>query len=72
MLRNGDIETMHDIRLLLKQFGTLIYTRDPGADLELMLDECRELHDMGLLDKVNFQKAMLLIKKELRKYNGES
>jgi uncharacterized protein YqgQ len=67
-VKQSSIQTIHDVRLLLKQFGTFIYTKDPMADLDLMEDECRELYEWKILDHQDFQKALLLLKQEKRKY----
>jgi uncharacterized protein YqgQ len=67
-MRQSSIQTIQDVRQLLKQFGTFIYTKDPIADLDLMEDECRELHEWKILDHQDFMKALLLLKQEKRKY----
>jgi uncharacterized protein YqgQ len=67
-MRQTSIQTMQDVRQLLKQFGTFIYTKDPIADLDLMEDECRELYEWKILDDQDFQIALLILKQEKRKY----
>lgn len=62
-----DLNTIHDLRQLLLKFGTLIYTKDPIADLELMEEECQELYELGMLEQEQYVKAVLLIKQEIRR-----
>jgi len=67
-MKKEEITSMNDIRLLLKRFGTFIYSGDPVADLELMEDEIKDLYEAKLLEPHDFQLALLYIKKEKRKY----
>jgi uncharacterized protein YqgQ len=52
------------VKNLLKSFGTIIYTGDGDGDRELMLEELKELRQLGLIDEETFIKAsrILLIK----------
>lgn len=63
-----ELRTIQDVRLLLKKYGTFIYTKDPLADLELIEEECQELYEMGMLEQEQYMKAVLIIKQEVRKY----
>jgi uncharacterized protein YqgQ len=67
MSQGLEMNSFQDVRLLLKRFGTFIYTGDRLADLDLMEDELRELHDNKFIEPIEFQKALLLIKKEQTK-----
>lgn len=60
------MKTMYDVQQLLKRFGTFIYVGDRLADLELMEAEIRELQHSQLLNKQEFQNAMLLLKREIQ------
>ncbi|MFD1066249.1 YqgQ family protein [Oceanobacillus locisalsi] len=62
------MQNIHDIRKLLMQFGTLVYTKDRLGDLELMRMEINELYEWKLIDGQQFQQAVLLLKKEMREY----
>ncbi|MBA4601498.1 YqgQ family protein [Thermoactinomyces mirandus] len=55
------MQTMADVRRLLKRFGTIIYTGDRQGDIELMLDEVKELRQYGMIDKETYQKAMAVL-----------
>ena len=59
--------SIYDIQQLLKKFGTIIYTGDRIADLQLMQDELRELNQSQLIDSQDYQTALFLLKKEIKK-----
>jgi uncharacterized protein YqgQ len=56
------MKTMYDVQQLLKRFGTIIYTGNPIADLELIQDEVRELYDQKLIDVNEYKEATLIIR----------
>lgn len=58
---------MEEVYRLLKRFGTVIYTGDRLGDMYLMRDEIAELYQLGMLDREEYQKAMLALKKEMQK-----
>jgi uncharacterized protein YqgQ len=60
---------MFELQQLLKQYGTIIYTRDRYTDLGLMENELRELFQAQLVDREDYLMGMLLIKQELSKLN---
>ena len=60
---------MTEVRQLLKQFGTIIYTGDPLGDVELMMEEVRELKSMGLIDPQTFQKAMAVLLQQSARFS---
>ncbi|MCZ6939589.1 DUF910 family protein [Bacillus mycoides] len=59
--------SIYDIQQLLKKFGTIIYTGDRIADLQLMQDELRELNQSQLIDPQDHQTALFLLKQEIQK-----
>ncbi|MES5940463.1 MULTISPECIES: YqgQ family protein [unclassified Bacillus cereus group] len=59
--------SIYDIQQLLKKFGTIIYTGDRIADLQLMQDELRELNQSQLIDPQDYQTALFLLKQEFQK-----
>lgn len=61
------MKSILEIRQLLKNYGTYIYTGDKKADLELMEDEIRELYRSNVLDSSSFQAAMILLRHEIAK-----
>ena len=62
------IESMIDLRQLLKGFGIFIYTGDVLGDLELMEDELKELQENNLLETEDYMKALLIIRAEKNKH----
>ncbi|SFD54116.1 Uncharacterized protein YqgQ [Lentibacillus persicus] len=61
------METVHDVRQLLKRFGTIIYIGDRRADLELMESEIKELYQMQFIGSEDYQKALLVLRGEARR-----
>ncbi|PFN07652.1 MULTISPECIES: YqgQ family protein [Bacillus cereus group] len=59
--------SIYDIQQLLKKFGTIIYTGDRIADLQLMQDELRELNQAQLIEPKDYQTALFLLKQEIQK-----
>lgn len=53
---------MYDVQQLLKRFGTIIYTGNPIADLELIQEEVRELYNQKLIDVNEYKEATLIIR----------
>ena len=58
--------TFYELQQVLKRYGTIIYTRDRLADLELMEEELRELKLMGLIDDNIFREGILVLRQETR------
>jgi uncharacterized protein YqgQ len=65
----------YDVQQLLKRFGTFIYTGSRLADIELMMEEVKELYDAKLLDVEQFKEIFLALQlemqKEIKKGSGE-
>ncbi|MFS0786333.1 YqgQ family protein [Shouchella sp. 1P09AA] len=64
------METMVDIRQLLKQYGSFIYTRDRELDLQLMRKEIKDLYHFGMITSDTYQAAMLLLRQEETKHRN--
>jgi len=60
------MKTVLDIRNLLKQYGSFIYTGDRLGDLMMMEDEIRELYKAQVLDVKEYQSALLILRHEIR------
>ncbi|WP_307324343.1 YqgQ family protein [Evansella vedderi] len=60
------IMTFFELQQLLKRYGTIIYTGDRLGDIELMEDELKELHKMGMIEDTLFRDGKLLLLKEKR------
>ncbi|MGC4376036.1 YqgQ family protein [Fictibacillus sp. Mic-4] len=61
------MKTLYDVQQLLKRFGTIIYTGDRLADIEMMQDEITLLFKEKLIEVQDYQTAMLVLKREYRK-----
>lgn len=66
-IEGDDMISIYDIQQLLKKFGTIIYTGDRIADLQLMQDELRELNQSQLIEPKDYQTALFLLKQEIQK-----
>ncbi|MFC5540243.1 MAG: YqgQ family protein [Bacilli bacterium] len=60
------MKTILDIRNLLRQYGSFIYTGDRIGDLMMMEDEIRELYKSQILDVKEYQSALLIIRNEIK------
>ncbi len=61
------IKTVYDVQQLLKRFGIIIYVGERLLDLELMESEIKDLYKTGLIQKDDFQKALLVLRMEIGK-----
>lgn len=63
-----NISTLYEVRQLLQQFGTTVYTGDVLGDLELMEEELRELfHEWQLISAEQFRQAIGVLWREREK-----
>ncbi|RPF55628.1 YqgQ family protein [Aquisalibacillus elongatus] len=58
------MDSMIDVRNLLKRFGIFVYIGEQKADLLLMEDELQSLFENQLISNQEYAKALLIIKKE--------
>lgn len=56
------MKTLYDVMQLLKSYGTVIYTGDRNADLDLMEDEIRELYKQQFISAKDFSSALLILR----------
>ncbi|MFD2046067.1 YqgQ family protein [Ornithinibacillus salinisoli] len=64
------MNTFYDVQQLLKKFGIFIYVGDRLADLELMEMELTELYKSQLIRVEEYQKAILVLRREKRLNNN--
>ncbi|MFC7370402.1 YqgQ family protein [Fictibacillus iocasae] len=62
------MKTFYDVQQLLKRFGSFIYTGHRLGDIELMMDEVRQLYTDNLIQADEFQKAVLILRAEQNKF----
>lgn len=60
------MNSIYDVRQLLKKFGTFIYIGNREADLDLMEAEIKELFRISCISNQTYQQGILLIRKEKR------
>lgn len=58
------MKTLYDVMQLLKGYGTIIYTGDPQADLELMEEEIRELYRLQFITPKEYAAAVLILRQK--------
>lgn len=59
------MKTFYEVQQLLKKYGTIIYIGERIADLEMMLDELKELHNSKLIETLDYQTAVLILRQEM-------
>lgn len=56
------MNNLFDVMQLLKKYGTIIYTADAKADLELMEDEIKELYRLQFISAKEYASAILILR----------
>lgn len=64
------MNTVFDVRQLLKRFYTFIYTGDQIGDLELMEMEIEDLYKLQFITNEEYIKAKLILNKEKSRLNN--
>lgn len=59
------MKSFYEVQQFLKKYGTIIYIGDRIADLELMLDELKELRNSKLIETLDYQTAVLILRQEI-------
>ncbi len=65
------MNSVYDVQQILKSFGTFIYTGDRIADMELMLNEIKELYNAGILDAEKYKLSVLILRHEMNRLQVE-
>ncbi|ADC87458.1 YqgQ family protein [Staphylococcus lugdunensis] len=55
------INSFYDVQQLLKEFGYIIYFKNPKDTCEMMAQEIRSLFDYQLISKDTYLKSLLII-----------
>lgn len=66
------MNTVYDVMQLLKRFHTFIYTGDRIGDLVLMEMELDELFQFQFINKEDYLKGKLILKKEKSKISSQT
>jgi len=56
------MQTVYDVRNLLKKFGVIVYTGDRKGDDLMMEMEILELYKMGFIDGGTMKKAVMIVR----------
>ncbi|MDY2963901.1 YqgQ family protein [Streptococcus dysgalactiae] len=65
------MKTLYDVQQLLKNFGIFVYLGKRLYDIEMMKIELQRLYDSGLLDKSDYLRAELILRREHRLEMGK-
>ncbi|MGT2929028.1 YqgQ family protein [Streptococcus dentasini] len=60
------MKTLYDVQQLLKRFGIIVYLGKRLYDIEMMKIELEGLYQGGLLEKEDYLKAELILRREHR------
>ncbi|MTB64472.1 DUF910 family protein [Streptococcus sp. zg-86] len=60
------MKKLYDVQQLLKQFGIIIYMGNRLYDIEMMQIELQRIYEAGLLDRVEYMEAELILRREHR------
>lgn len=59
------MNTIYDVQQFLKRYGIFVYLGDRLADLEMMQSEIMELYKSNLIEKEDFQMALMLLRRDI-------
>ncbi|MEW4354275.1 YqgQ family protein [Streptococcus pneumoniae] len=60
------MKTLYDVQQFLKGFGLIIYMGKRLYDIEMMKIELERIYDAGLVDKLTYLEAELILRREHR------
>lgn len=60
------MKKLYDVQQLLKQFGIVIYMGKRLYDIEMMQIELHRIYEAGLLDRIDYMEAELVLRREHR------
>ncbi|MGT2964737.1 YqgQ family protein [Streptococcus acidominimus] len=60
------MKKLYDVQQLLKQFGIIIYMGNRLYDIEMMQIELHRIYEAGLLDRLDYMEAELVLRREHR------
>lgn len=56
-----EVKNLADLKALMKQYGIIMYMGDLEAELDLIWEDCKELYQMGMLEKNTLSQIMRVI-----------
>lgn len=60
------MKRLYDVQQLLKRFGIIIYMGNRLYDIEMMQIELNRVYQAGLLDRMDYMEAELVLRREHR------
>ncbi|HEM2740105.1 MULTISPECIES: YqgQ family protein [Streptococcus] len=60
------MKRLYDVQQLLKRFGIIIYMGNRLYDIEMMQIELNRVYQAGLLDRLDYMAAELVLRREHR------
>lgn len=66
VLTSRKYRKLYDVQQLLKEFNVYVYVGKRLYDIELMAIELDHLYQSGVVDKVTYAKAKIVLRKEHR------
>ncbi|WP_170007659.1 YqgQ family protein [Bacillus fonticola] len=66
------MNTIYDVQVLLKQFGTILYVGERVANLELMEMEVKELYRAQIIEPHTFQSAVHILRKAIEEEKSKN
>lgn len=60
------MKTLYDVQQFLKRFGIIIYMGKRLYDIELMRIELKRVYDAGLIEKLDFLEADIVLRREYK------
>ncbi|HEL1768302.1 TPA: YqgQ family protein [Streptococcus suis] len=58
------MKRLYDVQQLLKRFGIIIYMGNRLYDIEMMQIELNRVYQAGLLDRMDYMEAELVLRRE--------
>lgn len=60
------MKTLYDVQQLLKRFGIIVYMGNRLYDIEMMQIELSRLYQAGLIERLDYFEAELILRREHR------
>ncbi|HFI0102821.1 TPA: YqgQ family protein [Streptococcus suis] len=60
------MKRLYDVQQLLKRFGIIVYMGNRLYDIEMMQIELNRVYQAGLLDRLDYMEAKLVLRREHR------
>lgn len=60
------MKKLYDVQQVLKQFGIFVYMGNRLYDIEMMQIELRRIYEAGLMERLDYLEAELVLRREHR------